>query len=192
MTVTFLLLLAFSYFVGSIPFGVLFGRLFADVDVRDFGSGNIGATNVNRVLGRKLGALTLLCDSLKGLIPVLLGLFLLQDRVEAAWIGLAAFLGHIFPIYLKFKGGKGVATMFGVLFPLSFLSGVVGLLTWISVVKLSKISSMGALSACVVIPIAFFVIERSWPMTLLVCVMTMLVAYRHKENIARLRAGTER
>ncbi len=192
MTITFLLLLAFSYFVGSIPFGLLFGRLFADVDVRDFGSGNIGATNVNRVLGRKLGALTLLCDALKGLIPVLLALFLLQDRIEATWIGLAAFLGHIFPIYLKFQGGKGVATMFGVLFPLSFFSALIGLVTWISVVKLSKISSMGALSACVAIPIAFFAIERSWPMTFLISAMMILVAYRHKENIARLKAGTER
>ena len=163
MTITFLFLLVFSYFVGSIPFGLLFGRIFADVDVREFGSGNIGATNVNRVLGRKLGALTLLCDSLKGLIPTLVAAFLLQSQLDAAWIGISAFLGHIFPIYLRFQGGKGVATMFGVLFALSLPSGLIGLMTWLAGVKISKISSVGALTACAVIPVAVFLFEGSWP-----------------------------
>src|SRR4051812_3810986 len=111
----FWLLIFFAYCLGGVPFGLLLGRIFADVDVREMGSGNIGATNVNRVLGRKLGAATLLCDVLKGVFCVLLGRFLLyNDTVDAAWIGFAAFMGHCFPIYLKFQGGKGVATMYGI------------------------------------------------------------------------------
>src|SRR5690348_12363657 len=97
---TFALMLVFAYCVGAIPFGLLLGRLFADVDVRTLGSGNIGATNVNRVLGRKLGAATLFCDIIKGIIPVLLARWLLPGQiVEHAWVGFAAFLGHCYPIY---------------------------------------------------------------------------------------------
>ncbi len=188
---TFVLLMAFAYLLGGVPFGLLFGRMFADVDVRDFGSGNIGATNVNRVLGRKLGAATLAADVIKGLIPVGLALILLSDPLQQLWVGLAAVVGHIFPLYLKFQGGKGVATAFGVLTLLVPKSAFLGLLTWLVVVRLSKVSALGALSACLVIPAATFFIYADLQISLLVLGLMILIVYRHKENIQRLRSGSE-
>ncbi len=189
---TFYLLVIFAYFFGAIPFGLLLGRLFADVDVREFGSGNIGATNVNRVLGRKLGAATLLCDMLKGMSVVLLAKFLLpEDLLAQTWVGLASFLGHCFPIYLGFKGGKGVATAFGVLIPLSIWTAIIGLLVWLVVARTSRISSLGALVSAASIPFVFFIFERSLIQNILIIVMMVIVILRHKENIQRLRAGSE-
>ncbi|MBN8554798.1 MAG: glycerol-3-phosphate 1-O-acyltransferase PlsY [Deltaproteobacteria bacterium] len=189
----FYLLLFFAYMFGAIPFGLLFGRLFADIDVRQFGSGNIGATNVNRVLGRKLGAATLLCDVLKGLISVLLAKILLgnDDPVAIAWVGMAAFLGHCYPIYLKFDGGKGVATTFGVLAVLSFKACLVGLAAWLIAVKITRISAMGALTASVIIPFAVFYFERSLGVTFIVFAMMLILVFRHRENIRKMRAKTE-
>jgi glycerol-3-phosphate acyltransferase PlsY len=189
---TFYLLLFFAYMLGSIPFGLLFGRLFADIDVRQFGSGNIGATNVNRILGRKLGAATLLCDVLKGLFAVLIARVLLgNDLFSLAWVGMAAFLGHCFPIYLGFKGGKGVATAFGVLAVISFKACLVGLATWLLVVKISKISAMGALTAAIVIPFAIFYFEKNWGVTLIVFAMMGILVIRHRENIQNMRSKSK-
>jgi len=188
---TFFFLVAFAYFVGAIPFGLLFGQIFADVDVREFGSGNFGATNVNRVLGRKLGAFTLMADVLKGLLPVLLAQILLQDNLQAAWVGAAAFIGHIFPIYLRFSGGKGVATAFGVILPTAFWSGVIGLVVWVLVVRISKVSALGALVASITIPITAYFLADDWRVAMILLGMMILVVYRHKENIERLKVGTE-
>lgn len=188
---TFVLLLVFAYFLGAVPFGLLFGRLFADVDVRDFGSKNIGATNVNRVLGRKLGALTLTADVLKGIFPAILARVLLGDLLLATWVGVAAFVGHIFPIYLRFHGGKGVATAFGVILTVAFWSGVVGLIVWILVVRISRVSALGALVASLTIPISSFFLLDDWRISAVLLGMMTLVIYRHKENIERLRTGTE-
>lgn len=189
---TFFFLISFAYLLGAVPFGLLFGRLFADVDVREFGSGNIGATNVNRVLGRKLGAATLLADVLKGIFPVLLAKLLDQDELSQLWIGVAAFVGHVFPIYLRFHGGKGVATAFGVILMTATWSGLVGLAVWLLVVRISKVSALGALVASVTIPIAAYFFESDWRRSLILLGMMALVVYRHKENIERLRKGAER
>lgn len=188
---TFILLMFFAYAVGGIPFGLLLGRLFADVDVRDFGSKNIGATNVNRVLGRKLGAATLLCDISKGLFCVILAHFLLADRMEVAWVGFAAFIGHCYPMYLQFKGGKGVATAVGVIAFMAPVAAIVGLLVWILVVKISKISAMGALVASVTIPVTTYFTLRSPSITFIFTLMMLIVILRHKENIQRMYKGTE-
>lgn len=188
---TFFFLIAFAYFIGSIPFGLLFGRLLADVDVREFGSGNIGATNVNRVLGRKLGAFTLMADVLKGLVPVVLAQILLGDPLQAAWVGVAAFIGHVFPIYLKFHGGKGVATAFGVILPIAFWSGIIGLVVWILVVRISKVSALGALVASLTIPITAFFLSNDWRLAAILLGMMAIVIYRHKENIQRMKVGKE-
>ncbi|MDB5038546.1 MAG: acyl-phosphate glycerol 3-phosphate acyltransferase [Bacteriovoracaceae bacterium] len=189
---TFYTLFIFSYVIGAVPFGLLLGRLFADVDVRSMGSGNIGATNVNRVLGRKLGAATLLCDILKGFLCVILAMILLPGEIVLhAWVGFAAFLGHCFPIYLNFKGGKGVATAFGVLMPISPGTALGGLLCWLFVARLSRISSLGAIVSSSAIPFLMFFFTRNLALTFIFALMMGIVIYRHKENIQRLRAGTE-
>lgn len=189
--IVFPLLLAFAYFLGAIPFGLLFGRLFADVDVREFGSKNIGATNVNRVLGRKLGAATLAADVLKGILPIVLGMLMGLSDYQVLWVGVVAFIGHIFPIYLKFKGGKGVATAFGVILLTSPWVGLIGLVIWLLVVRISKVSALGALVASLSIPISSFLIVPDRRFALVYLLMVAMVIYRHKENIQRLRSGKE-
>lgn len=193
MQMTFTALFFFAYFLGAIPFGLLLGRFFADVDIRAMGSGNIGATNVNRVLGRKLGAATLGCDIVKGIVPVLLARLLLPgETFDQTMVGLAAFLGHCFPIYLRFHGGKGVATMFGVLSVLSFYSALIVFAIWFSVAKLSRISSLGALTSSLTIPVVTYIFIRDFRVMVVMLAMTVILIYRHKENIQRLRAGTEK
>lgn len=190
--ITFYLLCVFAYLVGAIPFGLLMGRLFADVDVRTMGSGNIGATNVNRVLGRKLGAATLFCDVLKGVFVVFLAQILLHGNIDQMmWVGFAAFLGHCFPIYLKFQGGKGVATSFGVLAPICFKACLIGVVVWIVVVRLSKVSALGALVASLVMPAALYYFERDVSLTAVFSAMMVILVYRHKDNIQRLRTKSE-
>jgi len=187
---TFTLLVIFSYFLGAVPFGLLLGRTFADVDVRSMGSGNIGATNVNRVLGRKLGAATLLCDILKALIPSLIARVFLKDDFHVAMVGLAAVVGHCFPIYLGFKGGKGVATAFGSFLVMAPFSAVVAILVWVIAFRISKISAMGALTAAGVIPILIY-FEKSGSVALVSAAISFIVIVRHRENIERLRKGAE-
>ncbi len=189
---TFTALVVFAYFLGAIPFGLLLARFFADIDIRALGSGNIGATNVNRVLGRKLGAGTLLCDIAKGMIPVFMARVLLPGETESqTLVGLAAFLGHCFPVYLRFNGGKGVATMFGVLTILSFSSALIVFAIWAVAARLSKISSLGALSASVALPVVSHFFVSQWGVTLVMVMMSVVLIYRHKDNIRRLREGKE-
>ena len=189
---TFTSLFLFSYFLGAIPFGLLLARFFADMDIRTAGSGNIGATNVNRVLGRKLGAATLLCDIVKGMVPVILARALLPGETEAqVWIGFAAFIGHCFPIYLKFRGGKGVATMFGVLAILSFFTALVTFAIWFVAARLSKISSLGALAAASLLPFVSYYFMGNLRVAFIFLLMTSILMYRHKDNIRRLREGKE-
>jgi glycerol-3-phosphate acyltransferase PlsY len=188
---TYALLIIFAYLLGSVPFGLLLGRIFADVDIREFGSKNIGATNVNRILGRKLGAATLLADVLKGLLPVLLARLLGETPIEQLWVGFAAFAGHIFPIYLKFRGGKGVATALGVVLPIAPLSALIAVGLWLLVVRLSKVSALGALVASLSIPVSSFFMDSDWRITGILLLMVILIIYRHRENIERLRSGKE-
>jgi glycerol-3-phosphate acyltransferase PlsY len=188
--VTLGFLIFFAYFLGAVPFGLLLGRIFADVDVRSLGSGNIGATNVNRVLGRKLGAATLLCDVVKALLPTLLARLFLGSELDVALVGLAAVVGHCFPIYLGFKGGKGVATAFGVILILAPVSAALAIMVWILAFRLSKISAMGALCAAAVIPVAVF-FERSISIALVCLAISAVVIFRHRENIERIRKGAE-
>jgi glycerol-3-phosphate acyltransferase PlsY len=147
-----------SYLVGAIPFGLLFGKLFANVDVRTMGSGNIGATNVLRAAGKKAAILTLIADALKGLGPVLIVRALFQDDVTTALSGAAAVLGHNFPLYLGFKGGKGVATSFGVVFGVSPWIGLFCLMTWLVAASLWRYSSLSALVAFAAYPILSFLL----------------------------------
>lgn len=187
---TYPLLILFAYLIGGIPFGLILGRIFADVDIRSHGSGNIGATNVNRILGRKLGAATLLCDVLKALIPSLLARIFLETELQVAAVGLSAVLGHCFPIYLQFKGGKGVATAFGAFLVMSPIAAAIAIVIWIVAFRVSKISAMGALAAAGAIPILVY-FEKSWKVALVAFIISLVVILRHKENIERMRNKSE-
>ncbi len=188
-----LLSFAVSYLIGSVPFGLIFTKYFSNVDVRTVGSGNIGATNVLRASGKKAAILTLLADSLKGFLPVLIAQSLFNDDLTTALTGTATVLGHIFPIYLKFKGGKGVATSFGVVFAVAPLIGLACLIIWLLAAFLWRYSSLSALIAFACYPIITFsssFVSRK-PLAALSLFIFGMMYYRHRENIKRLIAGTE-
>lgn len=185
---TWILALALGYALGSVPFGLIITRLAGAGDLRSIGSGNIGATNVLRTGRKGLAAATLLLDLLKGLAAVLVAAHFWPE-----WAGLGAlgaFLGHCFPVWLRFKGGKGVATTAGVAFGLAWPVGVAYALTWIGLLLTVRISSVAGMSAAVIAPLAALVLgERS--AALVLAVIAAVVLFQHRENIARLRAGTE-
>jgi glycerol-3-phosphate acyltransferase PlsY len=181
-----------SYLVGAIPFGLFFGKLLSGVDVRTVGSGNIGATNVLRGAGKKAALMTLLADALKGLVPVLLTARIGNDDTVTALSGIAAIAGHNFPIYLRFKGGKGVATSFGVVLAVAPWTGLVCLLTWAAAAAVWRYSSLSALIAFALYPLITFAFHGdSRPLSLLSLVVFGLMYFRHRDNIKRLLAGTE-
>ena len=181
-----------SYLFGAVPFGLLFSRLFSNVDIRTVGSGNIGATNVLRAAGKKAAILTLFADCFKGLLPVLAVQFLFHDAALASLSGAAAVLGHNFPVYLGFKGGKGVATSYGVVLATVPWIGLVCLIAWLFTAVVWRYSSLSALLSFVLYPVFTFALYRdSRPMDLLSLFIFGMIYYRHRENIKRLIAGTE-
>jgi glycerol-3-phosphate acyltransferase PlsY len=184
-----LLAACLGYLLGSIPFGLLLTRAAGLGDIRAIGSGNIGATNVLRTGNRKLAAATLLLDAAKGATAVLAGLHLASTAGVCAG-GLAAVLGHLFPIWLGFKGGKGVATGFGVLIAANPLAGVAAGAVWLAAARLTRISSAGALAAFAIAPVLMWLTAPP-PLALLALCITAAVFARHHANIARLLAGTE-
>ena len=180
----------FAYILGSISFGVLFARA-QSVDLREHGSGNIGATNVARVLGGKTGILTLLGDALKGWLAVALASWALGDPVAVAGAGLMAFLGHLFSVFLKFKGGKGVATGLGIhlyMMPMASLGamGVFAFILWIS-----KYVSLSSMLAAIALPVLGILLKMPPPYIYMSLAIAMLVIFKHHENIKRLVAGKE-
>jgi len=179
-----------AYVVGSIPTGVLLARA-VGVDVRSEGSGNIGATNVARTAGRKLGILTLVGDVLKGLLPVVAARALGQPEAVVAAVAVAALAGHVFSIFLRMQGGKGVATGAGVLLGLAPSVAPIPLVLFAAIFALSRIVSLASIVAAVSAPIALFVLGRSSTVTVAALVIAGLIVFRHGENISRLLAGTE-
>jgi glycerol-3-phosphate acyltransferase PlsY len=178
-----------GYLLGSVPFGLLLTRLTGAGDIRRIGSGNIGATNVLRTGRKGLAAATLLCDGGKGALAALVALLLLSPSA-AAVAGLAAVLGHDFPPWLGFKGGKGVATSLGVLLATAWPVGVAACLTWLAVAAISRISSLAALLALTLAP--FFAVLWATPTVLVLSsLLAALAILRHRANIARLLAGSE-
>ena len=180
--------LAVGYALGSIPFGLLLTRAAGLGDVRDIGSGNIGATNVLRTGRKDIAAATLLLDGLKGAAAVLI--FAQFSPLAGVVAGFAAFLGHIFPVWLKFKGGKGVATFLGCLFGFAWPAGLAFCAIWLLVAKLSRYSSLSALVASAVSPLVLWALGLP-AQALALAVMAAILWIKHSENIARLRAGTE-
>ena len=195
MTITFFAALLLSYLAGAVPFGLLFSRMVGK-DVREEGSGNIGATNVNRVLGKKLGLLTLICDVAKGFIPVFVASFILPMNENwelfVGLCGLATVLGHMFPVYLGFKGGKGVATALGVFLFFSPMAIVIALAVFIVVVLSSGFVSAGSLAAAGLIPFLIVFFGGSSSTFLCAAVIAMLIWIKHSSNIARLKKGEEK
>jgi acyl phosphate:glycerol-3-phosphate acyltransferase len=181
-----------AYLVGAIPFGLLFGKALGGVDVRAIGSGNIGATNVLRAAGKKAAILTLVADCLKGLFPVLLASLSFSDERLSVLSGMAAILGHNFPIYLKFKGGKGVATSFGVMLAVAPGTGIVCLLAWAAAAVFWKYSSLAALISFALYPLVTFAVHGDSKLQGFLSLFVFgMIYYRHRENIKRLIAGTE-
>lgn len=190
MTLFFLIIAA--YLIGAIPTGVILTRLVGGEDIRSAGSGNIGATNVYRVAGRKLGVVTLVGDCLKGVIPLLIaqqGFNLAGNGI--ALVALAAFMGHCYPIYLGFKGGKGVATALGVFLVLSPLSVLCLLVVFVLVLWKWRYVSLASISAAATVPLLVFLLERSFALVFATLIIASLVIWKHRANIERLRSGTE-
>jgi len=187
----FLLLLA-AYLIGAIPTGIILTRLTGGEDIRKTGSGNIGATNVYRTAGRTLGVITLLGDCLKGVIPLLIAShwFNLQGT-DLALIGLAAFIGHCYPVYLGFKGGKGVATALGVFLVLSPQSILCAFAVFALTLWRWRFISLASVSAAAAIPFLVLLFERTLPLFLTTAVIAGIVIWRHRSNIDRLLAGSE-
>jgi glycerol-3-phosphate acyltransferase PlsY len=181
--------LIIGYLFGSIPFGVVLTRLAGTQDLRSIGSGSIGATNVLRTGRKGLAAGTLLGDALKGTVAVLIAGYLGGPNA-AMLAGLGAFLGHLFPVWLNFKGGKGVAVYIGVLIGLFWPAAVVFCVVWLAVAAISRYSSLSAFVASVVTPIFLWWFGHP-ALAALFAVLTLLMLWAHRENIARLQAGTE-
>ena len=184
-----ILALAFGYLLGSIPFGVLVTRLMGLGDLRSIGSGNIGATNVLRTGNKKLAAATLALDLLKGTVAVVLARVVGGVDLGIA-AGFGAFLGHLFPIWLGFKGGKGVATYIGILLGLMWPAVLIFAGVWLAVAYFSRYSSAGALAATLAVPASLWALGET-RMAMLFAVLSLIVWIKHKTNITRLIAGTE-
>jgi len=180
-----------AYLLGSVSFAVITSKLFALPDPRSYGSGNPGATNVLRSGKKAAAALTLFGDAAKGWLAVFLAIWFELSNVQIALIALAVFLGHVFPIFLRFKGGKGVATALGVLLALNVWLGLGGLATWLMIAAVFRLSSLAALVAAVATPVyaVLLGLPREW--VLASGVMSLLLIWRHKNNIQNLLAGKE-
>lgn len=184
-----LAVLVAGYFCGTIPFGLLLARAFGHGDIRRIGSGNIGATNVLRTGNKPLAALTLLGDILKGTLPVLIGRHFGGELAAMAG-GAGAFLGHLFPVWLSFRGGKGVATYIGILLGLAPVGVLVFALAWLGMAFAFRYSSLAALAATLLVPIAYIVLGMPHAAAF-AAILTLIVWIKHKPNIQRLLAGTE-
>lgn len=193
-----------AFLIGSIPFGYIIGRLFYHTDIRSQGSGNIGAMNALRTLGKGGAVAVLLLDALKGFVPTIVTMWLFRHRFDfdieglpqgdqllGSLVAMAAVLGHCFSPWLRFKGGKGVATFFGAIFALCWPAGLVAIGGWIVGALLTRYSSVGSLLGSIAAPIAIWSFTASPVETLYGVFAALLIVFTHRENIARLRAGTE-
>ena len=187
---TILIFILMGYLIGSFPSGLVYTRLAGMEDIRNLGSGNIGATNVLRTGNKKIALATLITDMLKGITAILIAKSFLSDT-QATFIGVAAFLGHIYPVWLKFKGGKGVATYIGVIAGLSIWAVTGFVLIWLIMAGLFRYSSLAALTASLAVPIIFYLQPDSQNIALISLVMTFIVFFKHLENIQRMWKGVE-
>jgi len=176
-----------SYLLGSIPFGFILTKIFLKKDIRDIGSGNIGATNVLRTGNKLIGYSTLILDVLKAVVPVIYIKFNFPDYIFIA--SLSVFLGHVFPIWLQFKGGKGVATYLGILFSLDLTYGLIFILVWFTTFIISKYSSLSSIISSIAIPIYLIIFGNN--NFIFFGIMFVLILYTHRENVKRLKNKEE-
>ena len=188
MTFEIFLVFIFSYISGSIPFGLILTKLFLNKDIRKIGSKNIGATNVFRTGNKLIAVLTLLLDIFKGVVPIIITSYYFQNLIYLS--GLLAFLGHIFPVWLKFKGGKGIATYLGILFVISFKLGLIFCLTWIIVVLITKYSSLSSIVSALVI-FLISVYQNNLELNFFLFIVFVIILYTHRQNIVRLKNKKE-
>jgi len=185
------LLILLAYLIGSLPFAVIISRLYGLEDPRSHGSGNPGATNVLRTGSKSAALLTLLGDAAKGWLAVWLARHFSGESATIAAAGLAAFIGHIFPVFLKFRGGKGVATALGVLLGFHPVLALTALGTWVVVAGATRYSSLAAMAAAVEAPFAAWMFSEQRELTIAAGLMSVLLVWRHRANLVRLLAGTE-
>ena len=183
----YLIIVLCSYLLGSVPFGFILTKIFLKKDIRDIGSGNIGATNALRTGNKLIGFSTLVLDILKAILPVLFIRFNYTDYIFIA--SLSVFLGHVFPIWLKFKGGKGVATYIGILFSINIIFGLIFIISWVVTFLISKYSSLSSLIASLMVPVYLIIFENYNPIFFLI--MFVLIFYTHRENVKRLKNKEE-
>ena len=172
-----------SYLMGSIPFGLILTKIFLNKDIREIGSGNIGATNVLRAGNKTVGYLTLILDVLKAIIPIIYIKLNYPDLIYVS--SLSVFLGHVFSIWLKFKGGKGVATYVGILFCINYFLGIIFVISWLIIFIISKFSSLGSILSSLVIPIYIF-LNSDYNNEYFFIIMFVLILFTHRENVKRL------
>ncbi|HLR39969.1 MAG TPA: glycerol-3-phosphate 1-O-acyltransferase PlsY [Jeotgalicoccus sp.] len=189
MLITNIVLFAFSYLIGSIPFALIIGKLFYNTDIREHGSGNVGTSNTFRILGKKAGIIVLICDLFKGAIPVWIALLLGSD-ITVLFFGLVAAIGHVYSIFLKFKGGKAVATGGGAILAYAPLVFIILLATFLIVLYTSKYVSLASVSASIVFLIVSL-ITRDVPLIIVAIVLAVVISVKHISNMKRIKLGTE-
>ena len=188
MTTEIVIVFIASYLSGSIPFGLILTKIFLNKDLRKIGSKNIGATNVLRTGNKKVAGLTLFLDVSKGIIPILITREYFADLIYLS--SLAAFLGHIFPVWLRFKGGKGVATYLGIIFILSFNLGVIFCVSWILISIVSKYSSLSSILSAMIVFIVSF-LNNNFELTSYLFITFIIILYTHRQNIVRIKNKSE-
>lgn len=180
-----------SYLIGSVPFGYLISRYVYGIDIRQCGSGNIGATNVYRTLGKVPGIIVLMLDACKGVLAVLIARYVLGDDVSQVIVATGAILGHAYSVFLKFKGGKVVATGAGVIFTFSPVAGLIALFLFILSVVVTRYVSVGSMTAAISIPVSFYLLDMKTPYLVFAVLVAVFVIYKHRTNIKRLLLRTE-
>ena len=178
-----ILVISVSYLMGSIPFGLILTKFFLKKDIREIGSGNIGATNVLRTGNKTIAYLTLILDVIKAVIPVLYIKFKFPELIYIS--SLSVFIGHVFPVWLKFKGGKGVATYVGILFSINYILGIIFAFSWLIIFFISKYSSLGSILSSLAIPIFIF-FNSGYENEYFFIIMFVLILYTHRKNVKRL------
>lgn len=189
MLITNIVLFWFSYLIGSIPFALIIGKLFYNIDIREHGSGNVGTSNTFRILGKKAGIIVLICDLFKGAIPVWIALLLGSD-ITVLFFGLVAAIGHVYSIFLKFKGGKAVATGGGAILAYAPLVFIILLATFLIVLYTSKYVSLASVSASIVFLIVSL-ITRDLTLIIVAVVLAVVIIVKHISNMKRIKLGTE-
>ena len=188
MSVDFFLVFVYSYFLGSIPFGLLITKIFLKKDIRNFGSGNIGTTNVLRTGKKSLAIATLFFDALKGYFSIIISLTYFDDLVFLS--ALICFIGHVFPIWLKFKGGKGVAVYLGIILALSYPLGIVFGISWISLIFIFKYSSLSSMAGSFSV-LAYSILLNNYSLSFFLFIIFIVILFTHRENIIRLKNSEE-